>query len=147
MSTQLMQALQFSNYGGPEVASVQARPRPTPQSDQVLIRVQAAGLNPVDWKTREGGMKWLIDYPMPFVPGWDVSGVIEPVGGDVTGVKAGQAVYAMLGVPAGGVATHVVTAASAVGVKPESLSHVEAAASAKGNTFGTRSFNLPASTH
>src|SRR5438034_1872206 len=59
-------------------------PRPTPGSGELLIRVHAASVNPIDWKVRAGYMKDYIPLPLPFIPGWDVSGVVEAAGSGVT---------------------------------------------------------------
>jgi NADPH:quinone reductase-like Zn-dependent oxidoreductase len=59
-----------------------------------LIRVHAAGVNPADWKARAGYLKDVFPLPLPFIPGWDVSGVVETVGSGVTEFKEGDEVYA-----------------------------------------------------
>jgi D-arabinose 1-dehydrogenase-like Zn-dependent alcohol dehydrogenase len=69
-----MKAVRIYNYGGPEVLRFEDAPRPTPGSGELLIRVHAAAVNPVDWKVRAGYLKDRIPYPLPFIPGWDVFG-------------------------------------------------------------------------
>src|SRR5882762_749563 len=82
-----MKAVRVHNYGGPEVLQFEDSPRPTPGSGELLIRVHAASVNPMDWKVRAGYMKDYIPLPLPFIPGWDVSGVVEAVGSGVTKFK------------------------------------------------------------
>jgi hypothetical protein len=73
-----MKAVRVHNYGGPEVPRFEDSPRPTRGSGELLIRVHAASVNPIDWKIRAGYMKDHIPLPLPFIPGWDVSGVSRP---------------------------------------------------------------------
>lgn len=89
-----MTAICIRRFAGPNVLSHQDLPRPMPTADQVLIRVHAAGVNPVGWKTRSGSVpgKGSVD-PFPLVLGWDVSGIVAAVGREVTGLAAGDAVY------------------------------------------------------
>src|SRR5207247_4850812 len=89
-----MKAVRVHNYGGPEVLQFEDAPRPTPGSGELLIRVHAASVNPIDWKVRAGYMKDYIPLPLPFIPGWDVSGVVEAVGSGVSNFKKGDEVYA-----------------------------------------------------
>src|SRR5512134_3378637 len=98
MMTQLMKAVRIHRYGEPEVLVYEDAPRPDPQEDELLIRVHAAGINPVDWKTRSGrGVATrLPEHPFPIIVGWDVSGVVEAVGEAVTGFTVGDAVYGMV---------------------------------------------------
>ncbi|GAA1911325.1 hypothetical protein GCM10009753_48860 [Streptantibioticus ferralitis] len=97
MSASTMRVVVQDGFGGPEVLRVQEVPRPEPLPTEVLVRVHAAGINPVDWKTRAGtGMAGVLGEP-PFVLGWDVSGVVEAVGFGVTTLKAGDEVYGIRG--------------------------------------------------
>src|SRR6476661_5168144 len=75
-TSQTMKAIRIHNYGGPEVLHYEGAPRPQPQAGEVLIRVHAAGVNPIDWQVREGRVKDIFPHSFPFVPGWDVSGVV-----------------------------------------------------------------------
>jgi len=77
---ELMKAIRIHNYGGPEVLQHEDAPRPKPAPGEVLIRVHAAGVNPADWKVREGHLKQFVQNNLPLIPGWDVSGVVEEVG-------------------------------------------------------------------
>nr|WP_167504129.1 NADP-dependent oxidoreductase [Streptomyces malaysiensis] len=116
--------------GGPEVLRVAEVPRPEPLPTEVLVRVRAAGINPVDWKTRQGGgMAGVLGDP-PFTLGWDVSGVVEEVGFGVTTLAPGDEVYGMPWFPrqAGGYAEFVTAPSRQFARKPGTLSHEEAAA-------------------
>ncbi len=130
MSTDTMRSVVQDGFGGPEVLRVQQVPRPVPLPTEVLVRVHAAGINPVDWKTRDGsGMAGLLGEP-PFTLGWDVSGVVEEVGFGVTTLKAGDEVYGMpwFPRPANAYAEYVTAPARQFALKPTTLDHVHAAA-------------------
>ncbi|KJK51434.1 NADPH:quinone reductase [Lentzea aerocolonigenes] len=104
-------------------------PKPAPLPTEVLVRVHAAGVNPVDWKTRAGGgMAGLQSFP--FINGWDVSGVVEEVGFGVTTLKPGDEVYGMPRFPhaASAYAEYVTAPSRHFAKKPQSLTHVEAGA-------------------
>ncbi|MEV0949016.1 NADP-dependent oxidoreductase [Promicromonospora sp. NPDC050249] len=132
MPTQIstMQAVVQHRLGGSEVLAVETVPRPVPLPTEVLVRVHAAGVNPVDWKTREGhGMAGVLGEP-PFVIGWDVAGVVEEVGFGVTTLAVGDRVYGMPWFPraAGAYAEYVTAPARQFALAPTSLSHTQAAA-------------------
>ena len=129
MSEHTMRAITISEFGGPEVLTLEEVARPAPLPTEVLVRVHAAGVNPVDWKTREGqGMAGLQTFPL--ILGWDVSGVVEEVGFGVTTLKVGDEVYGMPWFPraAGGYAEYVTAPARQWARKPATLDHVQAAA-------------------
>ncbi|MBW5481772.1 NADP-dependent oxidoreductase [Streptomyces bambusae] len=123
-----MRAVVVEQWGGPETLVEREVERPEPGLNEVLVKVHAAGVNPVDWKVRENGA--LIEWgPVP-VLGWDVSGTVEAVGPGVTVFRPGDEVFGMPLFPrqAGGYAEYVVAPARHLAPKPESLTHVEAAA-------------------
>ncbi|MGW1075034.1 NADP-dependent oxidoreductase [Streptomyces sp. NPDC002537] len=125
-----MRAVVQHVFGGPDVLRVEEVPRPVPLPTEILVRVHAAGINPVDWKTRSGGgMAGVLGEP-PFTLGWDVSGVVEETGFGVTTFKAGDEVYGMPWFPraAGGYAEYVTAPARQFAHKPTSISHEQAAA-------------------
>jgi NADPH:quinone reductase-like Zn-dependent oxidoreductase len=129
MSKHTMRAVTIREFGGPEVLTTERVARPEPLPTEVLVRVHAAGINPVDWKTRAGeGMAGLQTLPM--ILGWDVSGVVEEVGFGVTTLAPGDEVYAMPWFPraAGAYAEFVTAPSRHFARKPASLGHVEAAA-------------------
>ncbi|MFE3502300.1 NADP-dependent oxidoreductase [Kitasatospora sp. NPDC059146] len=130
MSADMMRTVVQDAFGGPEVLRVERVPRPAPLPTEVLVRVHAAGINPVDWKTRAGsGMAGLLGEP-PFTLGWDVSGVVEEVGFGVTTLKVGDEVYGMPWFPrvANGYSEYVTAPARQWARKPATIDHVRAAA-------------------
>ncbi|MDN3919474.1 NADP-dependent oxidoreductase [Roseateles violae] len=93
----LMRALMLTRYGGPEATELRDDvPPPRPGPAEVLVRVRAAGLNPVDFKTREGQLKVIRRYPLPAVMGNEIAGVVDAVGSDVRRFSPGDRVYARL---------------------------------------------------
>ena len=122
-----MKAVSQDALGGPEVLKIVTLPTPEPGISEILIRVHAAGVNPIDGAQRQTGA--FVGQP-PFVLGWDVSGTVEAVGPGVTLYKPGDEVFGMLPFPRG----HGAYAQYAVGPtrvfvrKPERLDHVHAAA-------------------
>ena len=88
-----MKAICMHAYGEPEVLTYEDAPRPVVGDDDVLVRVHAAGVNPVDRVTRAGHLRGMVDFPLPLIPGLDLSGVVEAVGAKVTGLAVGDAVY------------------------------------------------------
>ncbi|MGW3999781.1 NADP-dependent oxidoreductase [Amycolatopsis sp. NPDC004772] len=113
--------------GGPEVLRVTEAPRPEPGPTEVLVRVKAAGINPVDWKVRRGG--GFLGEP-PFTVGWDVAGVVEQAGFGATGVEEGDEVLGMpwFPRPANAYAEYVTAPSRHFVRKPAGLSFAEAAA-------------------
>ena len=103
--------------------------RPVPAADQLLIKVYASGINPVDWSIREGGNDLLRPFlKLPLLMGWDAAGVVEAVGSDVQGFKVGDAVYGEPDFPgSGSYSEYLVSRASAFARKPGSISFTEAA--------------------
>src|SRR6476660_113560 len=128
-TSQTMKAIRIHNYGGPEVLTYEEAPRPKPQADEVLIRVHAAGVNPIDWKVREGHMKDFWPHKFPLILGWDLSGVVEEVGPDVSRFKIGDEVYSIPDPTRNGAyADYIVVRESELALKPNSLHHIRAAA-------------------
>lgn len=124
-----MQAVRIHTYGGPEVLVYESAPCPEPAPDEVLIRVHAAGVNPIDWKVRAGYLSGFLPLAFPVVLGIDVAGVVEAVGAEVTDFKPGDAVYAWAGLGRdGSYAEYVTVKAVDVAPKPESLDFTHAAA-------------------
>ncbi|MER6472852.1 NADP-dependent oxidoreductase [Streptomyces collinus] len=123
-----MRAVIVEQWGGPETLIEKDVERPEPGFNEVLVRVHAAGVNPVDWKTRASG--GLIDWGTVPAVGWDVSGTVEAVGPGVSLYRPGDEVYGMPLFPrqAGGYAEYVVAPARHFAPKPAALTHVEAAA-------------------
>ena len=124
-----MRAIRIHNYGGPELLKFEDAPRPQPQPGEVLIRVYAAGVNPFDWKVREGYMKDYLPHQLPLILGWDVSGVVEAIGAGVSKFKKGEDVFALADPTRDGAyADYIAVNEALVAAKPKSLHHVHAAA-------------------
>jgi NADPH:quinone reductase-like Zn-dependent oxidoreductase len=88
-----MKAVQYSEYGGPEVLHVADVPEPHAGPGEIRVRVRAAGVNPVDWKVRSGMMAQGAALEQPTIPGGDVAGVVDEVGDGVDGVAVGEDVF------------------------------------------------------
>lgn len=126
---QTMQAVGFRRYGPAEALELLDVPRPTLAPDTLLIRIAAAGINPADWRIRSGQFRFFAPVKFPFVPGSDVAGVVEQIGGAVTGFHVGQAVFAMLpSLSGGGYAQYVAVPARNAAPMPANLPFEEAAA-------------------
>ncbi len=123
-----MKAARIHAYGDASQIVIEDAPMPTLADDDVLIRVVATSVNPVDWKIRKGYLKSMIPYQMPLVMGWDVSGVVEKTGPAVTKFKPGDAVYSRPDIARNGAyAEYVAVRESEIAFKPATISHVEAA--------------------
>ena len=98
----MMKAAVVHEYGGPEVFKYEDVPRPEPKDDEVLVRVIAAGVNPVDAYVRQGMLSKRGLDQRPMIIGYDIAGLVEKAGAGVTKFKAGDAVYAYLPIMRGG---------------------------------------------
>ena len=117
------------SYGGPEVLQYEDAPRPQLRKDEVLIRVHAAGVNPLDWKVRAGLSNGTVQHKLPLIPGWDVSGVVDEVGAGASQFKKGDEVIAMADPTRDGAyGDYIAVCEAALAPKPKSLHHVRAAA-------------------
>jgi NADPH:quinone reductase-like Zn-dependent oxidoreductase len=124
-----VKAVRIHTYGGPEVLKYEEVPRPQAAAGEVLIRVHAAGVNPVDWKIREGYLKKFLPHTLPLILGWDVSGVVEAAGPGVTRLNVSDEVYSRPDISRDGAyAEYIVVRESEVALKPWSLDHIHAAA-------------------
>ncbi len=119
-----MLAIRIHEFGGPEVLKYEDASEPQPGPGEIQIRVIAAGVNPMDWKVRQGGIK----IPLPIIMGMDVAGVVDTLGQGVDAFQSGDSVYARVSLGQGGYAEYTVTNASQAALKPESIGFVEAAA-------------------
>ncbi len=122
-----MKAVVLKSFGGPEAFELRDVPKPVPQTGQVLVRVHATSINPLDYQVRRGDYPDLV--PLPAITGHDVSGVIEAVGPGVTAFAPGDEVWYTPQIfdGPGSYAEYHVAAESIIGKKPASLSHLEAA--------------------
>lgn len=123
-----MKAVRIHAYGGQDQLTVEDAPIPQPGDNDVLVRVVATSVNPVDWKIREGHLKGMLPYNFPIILGWDVSGVVEAVGKSVTQFKPGDAVYSRPNILRDGTyAEYISIDANEVAFKPATISHASAA--------------------
>ncbi|WP_439567494.1 NADP-dependent oxidoreductase [Sphingopyxis sp.] len=123
-----MQAFLLNRYGGPEATELADVPRPVPGPDDVLVRVHAAGLNPVDFKTRDGMLKVVQRYDLPVIMGNELAGTVESCGANVTAFKSGDRIFAR--VPKdrmGAFAEYAAVPARHIAVLPPSLDFETAA--------------------
>src|SRR5436190_18033950 len=125
----MMKAIVIHQYGGPEVLRFEEVPRPEPKDDQILVRVMAAGVNPVDGLIRSGMFGKGEGTVFPIILGGDIAGVVETVGRKITKFKHGDPVfaYASLG-SGGGYAQYALTTEREAAPKPKSLTYIEASA-------------------
>ena len=126
-----MKSAQITRYGGSEVVEInQNASLPNPSAGKVLAIVKAAGVNPADWKIREGYMKQMVSLQFPSTLGMDFSGVIKQLGESVLDLEQGDEVYGQAGVIGGGSGAFAELAladADKIAHKPKTLSHKEAA--------------------
>src|SRR5689334_23062910 len=118
----IMKAVYIEKYGGPEVMILGERPEPVPGADEVRIKGHAAGVNPLDWKARDGSVSEYLPVSPPFILGADVSGVVDAVGPGVTAFKVGDEVFGQIGL-LGGFAEYAVTSQTRLAPKPKNLDH------------------------
>jgi NADPH:quinone reductase-like Zn-dependent oxidoreductase len=124
-----MKAVVANGYGGPEVLKYQDTPKPELKSDEILIRVMAAAVNPVDTYVRQGRFFKRNADEGPVILGYDIAGVVEKTGPDAKKFKPGDQVYSYLSVPrGGGYAEYAVAKESETSLKPKNINFVEAAA-------------------
>ena len=124
-----MRAVRIHNYGGPEQMELENIAVPKPGAGEVLIKVHAAGVNPVDWKIREGYLADIIPHTPPLTLGWDFAGEIAAVGKNVKKWRVGDAVYARPDFSKNGAyAEYVAVSADEIAAKPKTLSWQKSAA-------------------
>jgi len=123
-----MKAITIDAYGGPDRLVLRELPDPTPGAGELLVKVRAAGVNPVDWKIRMGDLRLILHISFPYTPGGDIAGEVVAVGAGVSRFKQGDAVVAFVDLKrGGGYAELAVVKESAAARKPTSLSFAEAA--------------------
>lgn len=125
-----MKAAVINSYGANDVVEIRDIPIPEPSREQMLVEVYAAGVNPADWKIREGMMKGTaIELPMTL--GGDFSGVVKEVGQVVTDFKVGDEVFGQamaIAGNSGSFAEYTAVYATSVALKPATIAHIKAAA-------------------
>jgi NADPH2:quinone reductase len=122
-----MKAMTLNSFGGPESFVFSDVPKPVPHTGQVLVRVHATSINPLDYQVRRGDYSDLV--PLPAITGHDVSGVVEAVGPGVTMFSPGDEVWYTTQIfdGTGSYAEYHVANEDIIGMKPSALSHLEAA--------------------
>ena len=122
-----MKAITLTRFGGPEAFELREVPKPVPGAGQVLVRVHATSINPLDFQVRRGDYPDLV--PLPAITGHDVSGVVEEIGPGVTAFAPGDEVWytPQIFQGSGSYAEYHVAAENIIGRKPASLDHLEAA--------------------
>lgn len=124
-----MKAIVMHAYGGLEVLKYEDAPRPEPKEDEILVRVFAASVNPVDVAIRSGEYAKYFHTKLPLIPGIDASGIVEKTGAKITKFKTGDPVYAFFTlVNEGGYAQFVIAKENEISAKPRTLTYEEAAA-------------------
>jgi NADPH:quinone reductase-like Zn-dependent oxidoreductase len=125
-----MKAIVIEEFGEAEKLHFKEMPKPVIQEGEVLIKVANAGVNPVDWKIREGMLKTRLPHEFPIILGWDVAGTVAEVGNHVKNLKVGDEVFAYVRKPLvkwGAYAEYVSFEAKHVAKKPNKVSLAEAA--------------------
>ena len=122
-----MKAIRINEFGGEDVMKIQEIECPVPAADEILVKVYASGVNPVDWVVRKGGNEMLRAYlKLPLTLGWDAAGTVEEIGSNVTDFKNGDEVYGIPNFPGNGsYAEYVAAKASQFALKPKSISFNE----------------------
>ncbi|KAB0458978.1 zinc-dependent alcohol dehydrogenase family protein [Agrobacterium radiobacter] len=122
-----MKAMSLKSFGGPEAFDLVEVPKPLPKAGQVLVRVHATSINPLDYQVRRGDYRDLV--PLPAITGHDVSGVVEATGPGVTMFAPGDEVWYTPQIfdGPGSYAEYHVANENIIGRKPSSLTHLEAA--------------------
>jgi NADPH:quinone reductase-like Zn-dependent oxidoreductase len=129
LSMPTMKAIVIHQYGKPDVLKYEDAPLPEPRENQILVRVIAAGVNPVDGAARSEKYAKFFGITLPFIPGYDIAGVVEKTGAKVTKFKAGDSVYAYIGLgEGGGYAQYAVVTEEEAAPKPKTLTYESAAA-------------------
>lgn len=123
-----MKAVAFDRYGSAEELQYRELSKPIAKSNELLVRVRASSVNPVDWKIRKGHLQLLTGFNFPRIVGSDISGVVVEVGGEVTKFQPGDEVYTFLNpISGGGCAEYAAVPESDAAIKPKNITHAEAA--------------------
>jgi NADPH:quinone reductase-like Zn-dependent oxidoreductase len=126
-----VRAVAIDGYGGSEALRLRELPDPDPPGPgQILLKVRAAGVNPIDWKIRNGSMRLVMPAKFPLVLGYDVAGEVVEIGPEVTRFEPGDAVFGVVDVKrqGGSYAELALAREAALAAKPPSLTFEEAAA-------------------
>jgi NADPH:quinone reductase-like Zn-dependent oxidoreductase len=127
-SPPMMKAMVVHEFGGPEVMKLEDVAVPTPKEHEMLIRVYAAGVNSFDGVLQSGKYAKIFKMQLPWIPGYDVAGIVETVGDKIGKFKVGDPVYAFISIPSGGgYAEYALAKEGQVALKPATISFAEAA--------------------
>jgi NADPH:quinone reductase-like Zn-dependent oxidoreductase len=118
--------IRIAEFGGPEVLRLENVPIPTPGEGELLVKVAAAGVNPVDYKIRAGKYPAVKQDKLPYVPGRDVAGTVVERGASTSGFSEGDSLFAMPGIERGGYAEYSVVKVTEAATKPASLDFIQA---------------------
>jgi len=123
-----MKAIQIFKYNKQDISATLVEiAKPDIQADEVLVRIKAAGVNPLDNKITRGGVKMLVPHKLPLTMGHEFAGIVEEVGSQVRGLSAGDKVYGLMPtIKAGAFAEWAAVPASILAPMPEGLSYTEA---------------------
>ena len=121
-----MKVIQISEFGGPEVLHLDNIPIPAPGAGELLVKVEAAGVNPVDYKIRAGGYPAVKQDRLPFVLGRDVAGTVVECGASSSGFSKGDRLFAVPGIGRGGYAEFAVVKVTEAAAMPSSLNFIQA---------------------
>ncbi len=124
-------AIRIHRFGGPEVLQLEDVPMPEPRDDEVVVRVLAASINPVDYKTRSGSYPAVKEDQLPVTLGRDLSGTVELLGTRAHTLKKGDPIFAMLGRDRGAYARYVLVKAVEMAAKPNTVHFISWIATAK----------------
>lgn len=132
MTRRTIQAIRVHQYGVPEQLRVEQIPCPVPQEGEVLVRVQATGVLPAEWKMRQGFFERFSPASFPYIPGSALAGIVEEVGPGVTQLREGQAVFGRT--PTGAYAEYASAPVDTLAPKPATLGFDEVATISGGAT-------------
>jgi NADPH:quinone reductase-like Zn-dependent oxidoreductase len=125
-----MKAIAIKEFGGLDKLQLMDLPVPEIRPGEILVKVRAAGVNPVDWKIREGYLKDLFSHQFPVILGWDAAGVVEGVGNGVRRFKSGDEIFAYCRKPVvhgGAYGEYILLEEEHAAIKPKNISFEEAA--------------------
>lgn len=123
-----MKAVRIHEFGSENVLRLERIEQPEPAKGEVLVKIMAASVNPVDWKTRNGDYPPVTEEDLPLIPGRDIAGEVTALGSGVSGLSVGDRVFAILGARHGGYEEYVSLPATQLIAMPAGLSFDEAAA-------------------
>ena len=125
-----MKAIAINEFGGRDKLQFMDLPMPEIKPGEILVKIKAAGVNPVDWKIREGYIKDLFPYEFPIILGWDAAGTVEQAGPEVTRFREGDEIFAYCRKPmvqGGAYAEYIALEEEHAAIKPKNISFEEAA--------------------